>query len=204
MSASRSFPEPSPALAAAWNLLRDALSWLAAVFGAPEALRAQGAQSPKDRALLLSWLRGLEALAARLLLLAAQAVSPPQAARAGLPRRCAPGSKPPRKPAWRVRLRIPGARARVSRDENGGAGARRAHALPTAAALAARYEALRRVAANPLAYAARMARRLRRDNALPRRVLGARLRPRDPFTPSVEDLSPYLLAAFPPGAGDTS
>ncbi|MGE3143928.1 MAG: hypothetical protein AB7L65_11460 [Hyphomonadaceae bacterium] len=185
-------PDAPPfSLPAAWDLLRDALTWLAALFGPPAHLRDQRMQARRDHALLLSWLRSLEAFAARLLLIAAHALALPEtkgraAQQDGRGAR-ADGA------AWRARLHLPRMPAPASaRPPRAGAGALREAEEEICLAAAARYEGLRRLAQNPLAYARRLARRLRRDGALARRIALAPVRPRDPFAPNAAAAREYL------------
>ncbi|MGE3141854.1 MAG: hypothetical protein AB7L65_00895 [Hyphomonadaceae bacterium] len=188
--------EPPFSVPAAWSLLRDALGWLANLFGAPEAVRAQEMLRRRDYDLLRGWVRSLEALASRLLLIAAAGLrvrEQKSAARARAGRAIAARG-------WRARFRFDGAAPRPARAAHGlarGLAQARAprEALPSAG-LAARFAALTRLAAHPSVYAAHAARRLARDCEVPRRVLEARLAPDLPFTPNVHAAGAFAAPLF--------
>src|SRR5690606_13437211 len=82
----------------------------------------------------------------------------------------APPSPPPAPPKRPMRLKRAGAAPPC--EERGCLGA------------AARFEGLRRMAENPAAAARRLARRLKRDAGLARRIAAAPILPRDPFAPN--------------------
>ena len=66
-----------------------------------------------------------------------------------------------------------------------------------------RFEALRRGAENPIAYAARLARKLKRDCELPRRIANAKLHRLGPFAPNAQAAQRYMRETFPPLCGSS-
>ncbi|MGE3143391.1 MAG: hypothetical protein AB7L65_08725 [Hyphomonadaceae bacterium] len=180
---------------AAWALVQDGVRWLIALFGAPEEMRARRTHAKRDHALLLSWLRSLEALAARLLLVKARAIvlekAPPRAPRM----QAAPARRASNSNAWRVAFRVRGlarrgaksqARVRMRCAET-------APGPPSCLGAAARFEALRRVADDPLSYAKRLARALARDPQASLRIACAPYRAADPFAPAIAAVEAFLF-----------
>jgi hypothetical protein len=161
---------PEPPRAAPLALWRAAGAFLATLFnlfGAPEAIAAQGALSAKAHALTLAWVRAGEALLRRLLLIEAAALAPPafrqQTVRARSPRQRRLREFFADKPEdWRVSFRscVGDTRARRGRVPMCATGA---CVSPTRSAwpLAERAEALLRAYNTPAPFAARLARRLR-------------------------------------------
>ncbi len=176
---------------------------LHALFGAPEAVAAQGALTIKAHAWLLSWLRCAEAMLRRLVLIEAAAVAKP-VSRACLTRRRQRAPKLSRfnaenPEAWPVSFRCfpadarPPARSHMRRPEDVSEAPRVRSAWP----LAERYEALIRVFNDPAAFARRAARRL---YALPR-LLSQALRAPPHAAARVERfavLAELIAAIWPP------
>ena len=167
---------------ALWAVARHLLGWLTAVFGDACAVAALGVVSPAERDEILTWLRPIEALARRLLVVEAAALerspmarrrapaamsSADKAPRVRLPHRC-DGLDPADPRGWRVAFRVcaapegmrgssdAGPRRETERETNTGTGIGLAGAWP----LAERIEAVTRVLEDPAPFAARLARRL--------------------------------------------
>ena len=192
--------DPPFTLPYAWELFRDSLHWLANIFGTPRQLRAQFTQPKKDHTILISWLRSLEALVSRLLLIAAKEIILDDTP---TPHRARTGKRNPL--LWRVRLNLHGL-ARPQRKPS--APCMRGEKIERldfdCAGPAARFMALCRVADHPVFYAKRLARRLKREPDLPRRVARAPIQKFDPFAPHAQGATEFLFEAFPEARGDTS
>ncbi|MBL8548485.1 MAG: hypothetical protein JNJ73_00765 [Hyphomonadaceae bacterium] len=165
----RTMPDPPFVFATrfdAWDYLKHLIDLVFAIFGPPAALARRQLLSPYVRADLNFWLRPLERLA-RILLLAEAAdlqLAPLQKRLAPLPgQRRAGGVLPltdvsqPNEADWRVAFTV----LRGTTKPGGGG---RGYALPcfNPRPLAARLEALARVALDPKPFALRLAHRLRR------------------------------------------
>lgn len=190
--------DPPFSVSAAWALVRESVNWLAALFGPPATLRDQSVLKKRDHALLLSWLRSLEALVSRLLLIAALEMGPQPAQARPVCAGRARGKN------WRVAFRLhsvvkPAPAPQRARTGPRGASERRDQAGCRGAA--ARFEALRRVAENPGAYARRLACALRRKAHWPARIAAAPIRPGDPFAENAAAARAHLLVAFPTRLG---
>ena len=166
-------PLPHPHRAAPpalWALARACLGAIAALFGRPGDVAAQGWLARRTRNLLRAMLNAAHAVIARLLLIEAAALPAPAPARAQarrtprVRRTIAHYAHAPEH--WRVTLRL--MRRRRPRAQRPSAPAPAAQRDPLDAwPLAERYEALTRACADPAPYARRLARRL---HAAPRRA----------------------------------
>ncbi|MGE3142216.1 MAG: hypothetical protein AB7L65_02750 [Hyphomonadaceae bacterium] len=191
-------PTPSPFT---WARFKEIVREACAVLGWPAAIAALGLIERRFADLTLQGLRGLEAIARRLLLADAAVLAPP-------PRRACKGracKRPPAAPAcgelgesaprWRgVAFKLLAASAR------GRAQARYLPvpqpALVSARPLALRLEALLRVARNPAPYAMKLARRLARDADAPTRIAPPYREARPWFAAHVEDAGAAALLAL--------
>ncbi|MGE3141693.1 MAG: hypothetical protein AB7L65_00085 [Hyphomonadaceae bacterium] len=179
--------------------MRDALAWLAALFGAPGEVRAAAVLKKRDHALLLSWLRSLEALAVRLLLLAALSLPSCPPARPAAPRR---RPENPERPAVGVSFHAPApakAPLPLRRPAAPRAPAPIENQAPQLGCLraAARFAALCRLVADPAPYARRLAQRLARDGGALRRLLDAPIRAGDPFAEKAQAAQALLVQSMP-------
>jgi hypothetical protein len=194
--------------------LKDQLLWLGRVFGQPSQLC--GSLALADWRRLRAWVRGLEALVARLVRALAEGLATTAAAQ---------GPSRPARPAWREPAAAPdtehsdserwtGVRARlgVDRVRAPRAATASAHAAPpeppgfdpgfhpgfrSGRRLALRLEAVIRVAENPLRYARPLARRL----AQPARERPRRRRRSRPLTPAVVRITTLGPPRRPPVLG---
>ncbi|MGE3143885.1 MAG: hypothetical protein AB7L65_11245, partial [Hyphomonadaceae bacterium] len=122
------------------------------------------------------------------LLLAAREITPAQARpRAGRPRAARVSN------AWRVSFRAPGLAAPKPARRSYGRRLGRARETQSCLGAAARFEALRRLAENPAAYARRLARALRRDPGAQMRIALAPIRACDPFAENAQEARDYIV-----------
>lgn len=162
MSAAASSPVRTAPLVL-WRAAEAFLRVLHALFGAPEDVAGAHVLSGARHTLIASWLRCAEAMLRRLILIEA----------AACPHEAPHPPRPPRQharklmhfyadqpEAWRVSFRMCAAPRRARQRA---ASRAKADASRSAWPLAERYEALIRAFNDPAAYAARTARRLRRD-----------------------------------------
>ena len=192
-------PDPDsvfPSRAAAWDYVRHILDLVFSLFAAPAALARLGGVSLQYQAHMRFWLRPAERLARLLLLAEAAEIAPLKRRPAKPARRVFPRPddlSDPRSETWRVSF--PVLRASCKR----GSGAK-GYVTPNISPLrlAARFEALVRIALDPTPYARRLARRLeRRPNPRAVRALLAGVRTEGAPLMRVVEMARPLLSAIP-------
>lgn len=208
---------------ALWEAAEYLLRWLVALCGDACAVVARGRLSPKERREIAFWLRPVEALVRRLLVVEAARLAetlPPPRARTARPRKCRTVLQDPENSAsWAVRFRAlerigsPGAAPAACTAPLACARSRRAGVKRDSFAardpwpLAERIEAVARVLENPAPFARRLARRLTAGAARyarscrppPERGPGRRPRLGDSSLRFASDHALRALAAFDTG-----
>ena len=159
-------PEPhsdDASLPTLWDAAWHLLDWLTTLFGNPAEFAQLDLLAPREQADILHWLRPLEALVRRLLLLEAAELAGGLAAshpsrRVRLRTRRLVAQDPENASAWRVSFRVTLLASQAGRVTPARA---LPSDLPSAWPIAERWEAVARVLAEPAPYARRLARRLK-------------------------------------------
>jgi hypothetical protein len=164
-------PDLQPPLAQAWAYVKHLIEWCGALYGDPTRVARTLLYSRRECDDIASWLRAIEQILRRVLLIEAAALPKPDS-KVRTPRRLAPRvrrivehvAEAPE--AWRVRFQLVAPEHRSTRRRNAAQPAPIRYAWP----LAERLEALLRVVENPAPYIARVARRLHHRPDLARRI----------------------------------